>query len=407
MAINRGDGNFDEFVEIDVKFDCHSRGIRWGDVNNDGLDDFICVTPNGDLLVSINRGSPNGMPTFQHIGTHKLPVGSQYKQANVRLGDIDGDGRLDYCVIGDSDGHVRCWRNGGIGEKAAYWQDLGQGEPVFYAQGMGDIRGVRFADINGDGRADWTWTSTSGRVTTFINQVDDGLGMKPYWREAGVTHPGQPEDTGVSRENIQFARIYGSGRGDYIYIKRGDCSSGGSCGVELRVWENNGSGGMHQKGDGIRWGDLRNRGIDDYIWIDPAGVVNVYPNLNSRSDVSRYGQGSGNSPWGGAMHAVLRTGLNRRALHVADWDGDGKADIVGVNNNDFSITVWKNNWDGTNFNFASERISGGPYCQEKRGVGYKDQPVHVVDIRYVIPRGTSQANCALTLSLTVARAERI
>lgn len=63
--------------------------------------------------------------------------------------DIDGDGRLDYCIIG-GDGHVRCWRNGGIGDKAAYWQDLGSGGPVFHAKGMGDIRGVRLADVNGE-----------------------------------------------------------------------------------------------------------------------------------------------------------------------------------------------------------------------------------------------------------------
>lgn len=63
--------------------------------------------------------------------------------------DVDGDGRLDYCVIGD-DGNIRCWRNGGIGHMPAYWQDMGNGKPVFTAKGMGDIRGVRLVDINGE-----------------------------------------------------------------------------------------------------------------------------------------------------------------------------------------------------------------------------------------------------------------
>lgn len=150
MAINNGNGAFGGFVKIDVGFDCKARGVRWGDVNGDGLDDFICVTTEGELLVSIDRGTTGNVPSFEYLGIHKLFVGSGYKQENVRLGDIDGDGRLDYCVIGSDDGHVRCWRNGGIGDKAAYWQDLGEGSPVFYAQGMGDIRGVRFADVNGE-----------------------------------------------------------------------------------------------------------------------------------------------------------------------------------------------------------------------------------------------------------------
>lgn len=36
-----------------------------------------------------------------------------------------------------------CWRNGGIGDKAAYWQDMGQGAHIFTAQNMGDMRGVQ------------------------------------------------------------------------------------------------------------------------------------------------------------------------------------------------------------------------------------------------------------------------
>lgn len=150
MAVNRGNGAFDSFVKIDVGFDCETRGVRWGDVNNDGLEDFICITPDGELLVSLNRGHPGTTPTFEHIGVYKQRPSSEYKQEDVRLGDIDGDGRLDYCVIGSNDGHIRCWRNAGIGNRATEWQDMGRGSPVFYAKGMGDTRGVRFADLNGE-----------------------------------------------------------------------------------------------------------------------------------------------------------------------------------------------------------------------------------------------------------------
>lgn len=67
--------------------------------------------------------------------------------------------------------------------------------------------------------------------------------MVPYWREAGVTHAGQWEETGDSRDNIQFANIYGSPRADYVYVKKA------GSGVELKVWENQGSGGKFQKGE--------------------------------------------------------------------------------------------------------------------------------------------------------------
>ena len=38
--------------------------------------------------------------------------------------DIDGDGRLDYCVIGN-EGDLICWRNGGLNH-VDYWEDLGR-----------------------------------------------------------------------------------------------------------------------------------------------------------------------------------------------------------------------------------------------------------------------------------------
>jgi hypothetical protein len=42
VAVN---GRFDKgWVEIDTKIPCLNRGVRWGDFNNDGLDDFICLS---------------------------------------------------------------------------------------------------------------------------------------------------------------------------------------------------------------------------------------------------------------------------------------------------------------------------------------------------------------------------
>lgn len=69
-------------------------------------------------------------------------------QKYIRLGDIDGDGRCDYCALND-DGSMRCWRNGGLKDISDNWQDMGV---VFNARDFGDIDGVRLVDINGDVR---------------------------------------------------------------------------------------------------------------------------------------------------------------------------------------------------------------------------------------------------------------
>lgn len=144
---NLGGGKFGDKTHIpSLEATCKQRGIRWGDVNNDGLDDFICIGPEGNMHVAINDGGKP--PMFRDIGLYKTAP-SGYAQTNVRLGDIDGDGRLDYCVVAGN-GDIYCWRNGGVGEKAAYWQDFGEGKPIFTGKGMGNIDGVQLVDINGE-----------------------------------------------------------------------------------------------------------------------------------------------------------------------------------------------------------------------------------------------------------------
>lgn len=43
--VNQGGVFGQGYIKIDVGPECLSRGVRWGDVNGDGLDDFICVNP--------------------------------------------------------------------------------------------------------------------------------------------------------------------------------------------------------------------------------------------------------------------------------------------------------------------------------------------------------------------------
>jgi lysophospholipase L1-like esterase len=88
---NKGDANFEQVpVPIDVGQECASQGVRWADINGDGLDDFICLDEDGIPRVSLNRaGTP---PTFEFIGAIR---DDKIDQSKVRLADVDGDGRAD------------------------------------------------------------------------------------------------------------------------------------------------------------------------------------------------------------------------------------------------------------------------------------------------------------------------
>ncbi|KAK4455138.1 hypothetical protein QBC34DRAFT_445431 [Podospora aff. communis PSN243] len=351
---------------------CAPAGIRWGDVNNDGLDDFICLSTSGAMNVHINDGSKP--PVFRSVGLYRsAPAG--YTRANVRLGDIDGDGRLDYCIVTGA-GNVRCWRNGGQRDKADYWQDFGQGTHIFPSQGMGNIAGVQLVDLNGDFRADWIWISDTGQVTTFINQRGQTKGLKPNWVSAGVTHAGMGE--AGARSQIRFGRLYGTNRADYVYIKCMPPSGTpipDRCDYQVRVWKNLGSGGKHQKGDGSRFCDMTGSGNDDYVFIDHNSKITIFRNQNTPPNTNY-------ASWADRGVVLDLAGTPRKAIHLGDWNGDGFCDIIITGKTTGSVDVYFTYWDQASdtFTFSAKTRVMNSGCTEGWGVGLYDLGMRFHDI---------------------------
>jgi hypothetical protein len=391
---NDGGGTFTKINDLNVNDNCLIGGVNFVDINGDGLDDLACISSSGAVYASINQGNGSGAnaPSFVNIGTWK-PAESGYPGSQVRLGDIDGDGRVDFCALA-TNGDVRVWRNGGIGNTPT-WEPLGR---RFTGNGM-DISGVRFEDINGDGRDDWLWVSDDGGATTTWTNARScargvpGDGLNVAWRQAftgdansGPTHAGGFGSG--ARERIHFARIFGEpmapgllGRLDYVVMQHVPEGTNQHR-FNIQVYKNVGSGGTRVRADGVKYCDMRGTGREDYIWTSPTGEMTLYPNLGKDFI-------SGTESYFGEPIVIFRPqeyvgrDLDRRDLHLTDWNGDGKCDIVWVDpDNENRVSVFWNLWipRGAWAWFYQPNPAPELHCPEKRGLGIHDLAVRFADI---------------------------
>lgn len=134
----------------------------------------------------------------------------------VHFADLNGDGRAEYLWVGPK-GQVQAWYNNGYLDDDAIktshvdWVPAGQ-----IASGIGGLRAeIRFADLNGDGRADYLWVQPDGSITAYINGGQIGGSKTPAninWLPQGVIATG----IGENGAGVRLPDLAGVGRADYV-----------------------------------------------------------------------------------------------------------------------------------------------------------------------------------------------
>ncbi|ETS73393.1 hypothetical protein PFICI_14998 [Pestalotiopsis fici W106-1] len=396
---NDGDGVMTKIDDMtNFPNQCIPRGGRFIDLNADGLDDFVCISnPDGALYGVINNGDGSGSsgPTWTSIGLIK-DADPNFPQAQVRLGDIDGDGRADFIGL-DADGTAHVWRNGGTADVPNVWQEMGT---RWTGGDMDDLAGVRFEDLNGDGRDDWMWVADVGTTYTWTNSRSClkgivGNGLNVAWRQgfytgatSGPTHLAS-FDGDVDRDRIHFARIYGEsaafsllGRQDYVYMEH--IADGDLHTFNMRVWQNTGSGAAKLKADGDKYGNMQGSatGRQDYVWAYSGGKMIIFP--NGGVDYITEGESYWIQPQQDMFDPQTLIGqyLDRRDLHLTDFDGDGKDDIVWTDpDNDNHVSVFINQYDGTTWSWEYQADPAPALsCPYTKGIGIHDIPIRWGDI---------------------------
>ncbi|MGM9706046.1 MAG: FG-GAP repeat domain-containing protein [Prevotella sp.] len=119
-------------------YGAHNRGLSFGDINNDGILDFVSMGKSGGLAIYLGKGDGS----FELLNR----VTENYNEGDLKLVDFDHDGNLDLVVAGWSDmGYVNFFKGHGDGTFT-----------LTNPEAKRDIRscGVAVADFNNDGRMD-------------------------------------------------------------------------------------------------------------------------------------------------------------------------------------------------------------------------------------------------------------
>src|ERR1700678_405503 len=307
VLLGNGDGTFNTAVNYNAP-GLYSESIAIGDVNGDGHLDLVaanqCNNSNDCSEGSLSVFLGNGDGTFRAAVGY--PSGGE-NATSIALADINADGKPDLLVANQTDSNGD-WTDGSVSSVL-----MGNGDGTFqtavnYGSGAFNASAMAVADVNGDGKPDLLMASgCANNYNCTTGAVSVLLGNGDGTLRGGVNYsPG-----GWTSYSVAVADVNGDGKLDLLLANQ--CASNNSC-------TNGTASVLLGNGDGTF----------------QAGVS--------------YNSG----------------GMNGFSILAADVNGDGKPDLLIVNectNNNCSngsVGVLLGNGDGT-FPYAVAYGSGGLY----------------------------------------------
>jgi hypothetical protein len=320
-----------------------------GQIDGDGRDDYLVWDDGGGLRGYLNQRTYNeGVPQWKYIGPAKSiasGVGKPYTE--IRLADMDGDGRVDYIHVGD---------NAAI----SVWYNLNTADTTM------TMDGLRFADVDGDGLDDYIWMHpVTGAPYVYVNR-----GPAPNavlgWEWTPLNN-GQPIAVGAGRAaTVVWGDINGDGKDDYLVIdpRTGAMTAYLNMGPDTNMpsgWRFRGVGEVASglgRGDRVRVADIDGDGFDDYIFLKNNGGTTIYRNIWSPDPANP--EVFKGDVWGPMPNADA-SGIFQRPEEITfhDLNGDGKADYVWTSAATGKARVWYNNFPNNPTWVGGDEIASG------------------------------------------------
>jgi len=267
-----------------------------GDLNHDGVADLV-VGASGELSIFLGRGN----------GTFRLASISRYSQGliySIALADFNGDGNLDIVSTNGKKAGTR---------RSEVVVLIGNGDGTFqFPQaygGSGTAKGgavtVTTGDVNGDGRPDIAFITSSGYAAVLLNK-GDGTFPKTFNRYF----------VGYRATALQLADVNHDGELDLLTT---DGSPDPGLSVMLGLGDGNFEKPVHYPTTQTGLGDLV---VADFNQDGNLDVAATEPKLK---DIALY---IGNSDGSFQPEILVPSSSANLNIGVGDLNGDGAPDLV-------------------------------------------------------------------------------
>ena len=293
---------------------CFPISVAVADFNGDGKQD-LAIADYGGLNLTLLLGQGGG----GFIPGPGSPYFSGTNPRSVAVGDFNGDGKLDIAITNQSDGTVTVLLASTTGVFAAATNSP-------FAVGT-EPTSVAVGDFNGDSKLDLAFTDLETNNVTLL--LGDGTG-------GFAAAKSSPFAVGASPHALLTADFNGDGKPDLAVANSTDGT--------VTVLLGDGSGGFTAApGSPFRVGSApQSLAAGDFNGDKKPDLA--VANFNDNTVTVLLGNGSGG--FTAASGGPLTVGPQPVSVAVADFNGDGKLDIVIANSGSNNITELLGNGTG-------------------------------------------------------------